>query len=94
MSQFLSTAEYEAIASKLSIPTLAFINGKFVSAKSGKTMETTNPATGKKIASIAFCGKEDVDLAVAAARRSFESGVWSKMHPSQRKKNALGFAPL
>lgn len=94
MSQLLSLSEYEAIARSIVVPTQAFINGKFVSAKSGKTMDTINPATGEKIASIASCGREDVDLAVAAARKSFDSGVWSKMHPSERKKIFLRFVEL
>ena len=94
MTQFLSHAEYEAMARSIAIPMQAFINGEFVSARSGKTMDTVNPATGDKIVSIASCGKEDVDLAVAAARKSFESGVWSKMHPTERKKIFLRFVAL
>lgn len=94
MSDFLSCAEYEKMASSLSFPKQAFINGTFVDALSGKTMETTNPATGASIAHIASCGKEDVDLAVKAARAAFEKGVWSKMHPTERKKIFLKFIAL
>lgn len=94
MSDFLATAEYEAMARSLSFPKEAYIDGKFVAAASGKTMDTINPATGKKIASIASCGVEDVNKAVAAARKSFESGVWSKMHPSERKKIFLKFVEI
>lgn len=94
MSDFLSCAEYEKMAASLSFPKQAFINGKFVDAVSGKTMETTNPATGASIAHIASCGKEDVDLAVKGARAAFEKGVWSKMHPTERKKIFLKFIAL
>ena len=94
MSNFLTLVEYETIAQNLSFPTKAFINGKFVDAVSGKTMDSINPATGKKIATIASCGKEDVELAVKAARKTFESGVWSQMHPTERKKICLKFAEL
>ena len=94
MSDFLSCQEYETIAHSLSFPRQAFINGKFVDAASGKTMKSVNPATGATIATIASCGKEDVALAVTAARASFESGVWSCMHPAERKKIFLRFVKL
>ena len=61
---------------------------------SGKTFVTGNPATGKELAHIASCGKEDVDRAVAVARKTFESGVWSKMHPTERKKIFLRLCSL
>ena len=94
MTQFLKTSEYEAIAGSLRFPTRAFVGGKFVDACSGRTMETINPATGETIAQVAACGKEDVDAAVTCARRAFESGVWSKMHPGGRKKLMLRLAEL
>ncbi len=94
MSDFLTRDEYANIAKSLVIPTKAFIGGKFVDAMSGKTMLTTNPATGQEIAHVAACGKEDVDVAVAAARKVFNSGVWSKMHPTDRKKIFLRFISL
>ncbi len=94
MSDFLSREEYGAIARSLSLQTNAFIGGKFVPSLSGKTLRTVNPATGEEITRFAACGKEDVDLAVDIARKTFESGVWSKMHPSERKKIFLKFVGL
>lgn len=61
-----------------------FINGQFVDAKSGKTFESINPATGEAYATVAEAGAEDVDLAVKAARAAFESGPWAEMAPSER----------
>ena len=90
----LSHADYERIAANLSYPTEAFIGGTFAPALSGETMPTVNPATGKEIARVASCGREDVDKAVAAARKAFESGVWSRMHPSERKKILMRFIGL
>ena len=87
----LSHADYERIAANLSYPTEAFIGGTFAPALSGETMPTVNPATGKEIALVASCGREDVDKAVAAARKAFESGAWSRMHPSERKKILMRF---
>ena len=90
----LSHADYERIAANLSYPTEAFIGGTFAPALSGETMPTVNPATGKEIARVASCGREDVDKAVAAARKAFESGAWSRMHPSERKKILMRFIGL
>src|SRR5271155_3399403 len=58
------------------------INGKWVEAASGKTFPTYNPATGEVLANIAAGDKEDIDLAVKAARAAFETGPWSKISPS------------
>jgi gamma-glutamyl-gamma-aminobutyraldehyde dehydrogenase len=85
MSTLLTEAEYEAMASSIDIPSNSFIDGKFMSAKSGETILTVNPATSKVITEIAACQVEDVDYAVAKARKAFDRGVWSKMHPSDRK---------
>ncbi len=43
-----------------------------------------NPATGETIAEVAEAGKADLDRAVAAARKAFESGPWAAMKPRQR----------
>jgi gamma-glutamyl-gamma-aminobutyraldehyde dehydrogenase len=79
---------------KLKFRTKAFIDGKFVNASSGKTYVSVNPATGQPLAKIASCDDADVDLAVKAARRSFEQGVWSKRSPAERKHVLLHFADL
>src|ERR1700742_998723 len=62
------------------------INGKLVQAASGKTFPVYNPATGSVIANVPEGDKADVDLAVAAARRAFDDGVWAKVGPSGRGK--------
>ncbi|MCM3653735.1 aldehyde dehydrogenase family protein [Metabacillus litoralis] len=61
-----------------------FIDGKWVDALSGKTFESLNPATGEVNAVVAEAGREDVDLAVKAARKAFESGPWADMAPGDR----------
>src|SRR5258707_8373949 len=61
-----------------------FIGGKWVDSVSGKTFPTINPATGEKICDVAEGDKADVDLAVAAARKAFETGPWSKMSAAER----------
>ncbi|MDG3576562.1 aldehyde dehydrogenase [Rhizobium sp. YJ-22] len=72
----------------------SFIGGKFVEAASGKQFDAINPATGKTLASVASCDRADVDLAVKSARRAFESGVWSRRSPSERKKVLQRFGEL
>jgi aldehyde dehydrogenase (NAD+) len=62
-----------------------FIDGKFVASVSGETLETFNPANGEVLATLARGRQEDVDLAVASARRAFK-GKWSLFTPYQRQK--------
>jgi acyl-CoA reductase-like NAD-dependent aldehyde dehydrogenase len=81
-------------AQSIAPATQAFIDGKYVDAASGKTFERINPATGAVLANIAECAEADVDRAVASARRAFESGVWSRMPPSDRKKKLLAWSEL
>ncbi|MBF9030276.1 aldehyde dehydrogenase family protein [Rhodobacterales bacterium HKCCE3408] len=94
MSELLTTDEYKAIAAKLDLPDQAFIDGSFRPAKSGKTFDTVNPATGKMLAKVAACGQADVDLAVGKARDAFEDGRWSKLHPAERKAVLIRLAKL
>ena len=65
-------------------PIKMLIGGQWVAAASGKTFETLNPATGKTLAQVAEGDAEDINRAVVAARKAFESGPWPKMTPSQR----------
>ncbi len=81
------------LAASLHIPTDAFIGGRYVKSATGKTFATINPATGEEIAQIADCGAEDVDRAVAAARKAFH-GPWSRMSPTERKILIQRFATL
>jgi acyl-CoA reductase-like NAD-dependent aldehyde dehydrogenase len=72
----------------------AFIDGDYVDAASGETFDCVNPATGEVLAQIAACDAEDVDRAVRGARAAFESGVWSRSAPKQRKRVLLKLAEL
>ncbi|MBU6461953.1 MAG: aldehyde dehydrogenase family protein [Bradyrhizobium sp.] len=69
------------------------IDGKWVDAASGKKFETLNPATGELLATIAEGDAEDINRAVAAARRAFE-GSWSKAKPFERQNLLLRLADL
>ncbi len=59
-----------------------FIGGKWVDAKEGKTFESYNPANGECLCTCEEAGKEDVDLAVKAAWKAFES--WQYSSPAER----------
>src|SRR5437667_11031409 len=61
-----------------------FIGGKWLDSVSGKTFPTMNPATGETICQVAEGDKADVDLAVKAGRKAFETGPWPKMNASER----------
>ena len=60
------------------------IGDEWVEAQSGETMAVEDPATGREIARVPAGGKADIDRAVAAARRSFESRAWSGMPYDKR----------
>ncbi|CAL9753930.1 unnamed protein product [Musa acuminata subsp. burmannicoides] len=74
--------------------TKLFINGCFVDAVSGKTFESLDPRNGEVIANIAAGDKEDVDLAVKAAREAFDHGKWPRMSGSERGKIMMKYADL
>jgi 4-guanidinobutyraldehyde dehydrogenase / NAD-dependent aldehyde dehydrogenase len=74
--------------------TQAFINGKYVDARSGETFDCVSPIDGRLIAKVASTDSADVDAAVAAARVAFVKGSWSRMAPVQRKRTLLKFADL
>ena len=69
------------------------IDGQWVEAASGKRFESRNPATGELIATVAEGDAEDIDRAVAAARKAFE-GPWSKFKPFERQSVLLKLADL
>jgi phenylacetaldehyde dehydrogenase len=70
------------------------IDGEWLDSASGKTFPTYNPATGEVLADVAEGDKEDIDRAVRAARRAFESGPWPALTPSERGKLLWKLADL
>jgi acyl-CoA reductase-like NAD-dependent aldehyde dehydrogenase len=65
-------------------PRRLLIGGEWQPAANGETFRTLNPATGQPLADVALAGEADVDRAVEAARRAFESGPWPQMNGAQR----------
>ena len=85
---------WQALADGLDLRTRAVIDGRFVDAADGRTFDCISPIDGRVLAQVARGGSEDIARAVAAARRSFEAGIWSETKPSHRKKILAKFAQL
>src|SRR5688572_4685344 len=71
---------------RLREPQKLFIDGQWVEARTRKLIDVLNPATGERLAQVHEAGPEDVDVAVAAARRAFRDAAWAKMDPSKRER--------
>jgi len=71
-----------------------WIDGKWVASRDSGRMAVENPATGRKIAEVVDACPEDVDLAVAAAKRAFYDGRWSRLVPGERSKAIWKLADL
>jgi len=67
-----------------SAETRLFVNGEYTDAIDGGRFDTINPANRETIATMSAANQKDVDLAVAAARKAFRSGCWSRMAPRDR----------
>ncbi len=64
--------------------TQLFINGQWQDAADGRTLAVFNPATGKEIGRVAHAGKADLDKALEAAQKGFET--WRDMTAADRSK--------
>ena len=62
--------------------TRLLINGEWTDAKSGKTIDVINPATGKPIGKVAHAGIADLDQALASAQRGFDA--WKNTSAPER----------
>ncbi|GHO42460.1 aldehyde dehydrogenase family protein [Ktedonospora formicarum] len=82
------------VSSFITQPRPMLIDGKWVQAASGKTFPVYNPATGEVMAHVAEGDKEDIERAVKAARKAFESGPWRNISPSERGRMVWKLADL
>ena len=71
-------------AAFLAAPKRILIDGEWVDARSGNVLEVLDPADGELVCHVPSGEKEDVDLAVKAARAAFEDSPWSRMTASDR----------
>jgi 4-guanidinobutyraldehyde dehydrogenase/NAD-dependent aldehyde dehydrogenase len=81
-------------AKALKIDGRAVINGKRVAAADGQTFECFSPIDNRKLADVANCKATDVDMAVAAARMTFNDRRWAGLSPKERKQTLIRFADL
>jgi aldehyde dehydrogenase (NAD+) len=89
--------EYDAAPENIKVELKAkyglFINGEFVTPDSNKYMDTVNPATGKVLAKVAIANDSDVNKAVKAARKAYET-IWSDMPAKERGKYLFRIARI
>ncbi|MFK8329144.1 aldehyde dehydrogenase [Pseudomonas sp. BJa5] len=85
---------WEQLFQTLKIEGRAFVDGQYCTSVSGDTFECSSPVDGRQLAQIASCDSADAERAVAAARRSFDSGVWANQAPAERKRVLIAFADL
>jgi len=90
----LTKSDWQARAEKFKPEARMFINGTFVDAASGKTFDDVSPVSGKVIAKVAAGDTEDINRAVAAAKKTFDSGVWREINPRDKKAVMLRWADL
>jgi len=82
------------VANFVEKPRPMMIDGNWTMAASGKTFPTYNPATGEVLAQIAEGYREDINRAVQAARKAFDSGPWRKLTASERGRLIWKLADL
>ena len=90
----LTRADWEQRAQQLKIEGRAFINGEYTDAVSNETFECLSPVDGRLLGKVASCDSADAQRAVEVARKTFESGVWSRLAPAKRKAAMIRFAGL
>ncbi|TDQ67213.1 gamma-glutamyl-gamma-aminobutyraldehyde dehydrogenase [Maritalea mobilis] len=82
----ITQEEINALRHKVIAPQKMLIDGQWVDASDGGTVDVVSPIDGKKLTTLAAATVEDVDRAVLAARKVFERGDWSRMAPQGRMK--------
>ncbi len=88
----MTTIDWRTRAATLPFDGRAFIDGARGPARSGETFDSISPIDGRLLTPVARGRTEDVDAAVAAARRAFEDGRWAHQSPAQRKRVLQRFA--
>jgi gamma-glutamyl-gamma-aminobutyraldehyde dehydrogenase len=94
MSKDYTRAYWEKMLSTLTLEGRHFIDGAYRPSVSGETFTRMRPMDGKPGAVLAQGAAADVDAAVASARTAFDSGVWRRKEPLEKKKIMLRWAEL
>lgn len=88
------TKTWQQKALELKPQSKIFIDGQYVDSASGKTFENFSPSDGHLICNVASGETEDINRAVASAKKSYDSGVWREMNPRDKKTIMLRWAQL
>ncbi|MGY4816483.1 aldehyde dehydrogenase [Pseudomonas chlororaphis subsp. piscium] len=89
-----SRSDWEQRFQSLTLEGRAFIDGQYCHAASAATFECISPVDGRFLANVASTDEADANRAVQVARQAFESGVWSRKAPAERKRALIRFADL
>lgn len=87
-------AEWQKQASVLTFPTGLVIDGASAPAQDGATFDHIGPRDGSLLTSVPSGSADDLDRAVAAARRAFDDGPWPRLAPRERKLLMLRWVDL
>jgi gamma-glutamyl-gamma-aminobutyraldehyde dehydrogenase len=90
----LDSNEWHARAARARYETRHFIDGRYVDSIARGRFTVTNPATGQPLCEVSAGSGADIDLAVAAAKRSFASRVWSRKAPRERMAIMAAYSRL
>jgi gamma-glutamyl-gamma-aminobutyraldehyde dehydrogenase len=90
----LSTGDWQGRASRVRYETRHFIDGKYVDSVKKGRFTVINPATGAPLCEVSAGTKDDIDVAVAAAKKAFYARVWSRKAPRDRMAVMAAFARL
>lgn len=71
-----------------------FIDGCSYETSHGEVLNKTSPVDGRDLSGLSLCCAEDVDVAVRAANRSFNLGVWADKSLVQKKRVLFKLADL
>src|SRR5690348_5441169 len=61
-----------------------YIDGEWRGPLGSDRIDVTSPWTEELVGSVPAASKDDIDLAVAAARKAFERGPWARLDPAER----------
>jgi gamma-glutamyl-gamma-aminobutyraldehyde dehydrogenase len=90
----IELSRIEELKERAIAPQSHIIDGKRVASVDGAELEVLSPRNGRPLTTISAGGEPDIGAAVAAARRTFDAGVWSRTAPAERKKILQRLAEL
>ena len=92
MDDYVGTTDWNARAANLALPPGQFIGGTFEPGEASRAF--VSPRNGSVLGDVSWAGVKEADAAVTAARRAFDDGPWSRLHPRERGRILQAFASL